>query len=62
MQFYSTKDHQHRVNFREAVLNGIAPDGGLYLPVELPPLNRSYIDSLKNLSFQEISFDSDTAF
>lgn len=57
MQFYSTKDHQHRVNFREAVLNGIAPDGGLYLPVELPPLNRSYIDSLKNLSFQEISFD-----
>ncbi len=57
MQFYSTKDHQHLVNFREAVLNGIAPDGGLYLPVELPPLNKSYVDSLKNLSFQEISFD-----
>ena len=57
MQFYSTKNKNHLVSFRDAVLNGIAPDGGLYLPVELPPLNKSYIESLRNLSFQEISYD-----
>jgi threonine synthase len=57
MQFYSTKNHQHQVSFREAVLNGIAPDGGLYLPIELPPFDNSYINSLKDLSFQEISFN-----
>jgi threonine synthase len=57
MQFYSTKNHQFRVSFREAVLNGIAPDGGLYLPADLPVQRSSYIDSLKNLSFREISYD-----
>jgi threonine synthase len=57
MQFYSTKNHQHQASFKEALLNGIAPDGGLYLPVEIPPFENSYIRELRNLSFQEISFN-----
>jgi threonine synthase len=57
MQFYSTKNHQQTVSFREAVLNGIAPDGGLYLPVEIPPFNKSYIKSISELTFQEISYN-----
>jgi threonine synthase len=57
MQYYSTNNLKSLVNFRDAVLNGIAPDGGLYLPVELLPLNKSYIESLKDLTFQEISYD-----
>jgi threonine synthase len=57
MNFYSTKNHQHQVDFRAAVLSGIAPDGGLYMPVELRPFDKSYIADLQNLSFQEISFN-----
>jgi threonine synthase len=56
MQFYSTKNHHYRVNFQEAVLRGIAPDGGLFMPVKLPPLEKSFVENLQNLSFQEISF------
>ena len=57
MLYYSTKNQNIHASFREAVLNGIAPDGGLYMPIELPVQRSSYIDSLQNLSFQEISFD-----
>jgi threonine synthase len=57
MQFYSTKNHQHQVSFKEAVLSGIAPDGGLYLPAEIPPFDPAYIRDVRNLSFQEISYN-----
>jgi len=32
MQFYSTRNSNHIVNIDEAILNGIANDGGLYMP------------------------------
>lgn len=57
MYFYSTNDHSHRVCFREAVLNGIAPDGGLYLPSEIPSLKKTFLESLTQPNFQQISFD-----
>lgn len=57
MQFYSTKNHQHQVPFKDAVLNGIAPDGGLYMPEKIPTFDQNYIKNLRNLSFQEISFN-----
>ena len=34
MQFYSTRSEQHRAASAEAVLKGIAPDGGLYTPLD----------------------------
>ena len=56
MQFYSTKNHLNRVSFKDAVLSGIAADGGLYLPTEIPSFSKNYIKSLKNKSFREISY------
>ncbi len=32
MQFYSTRNSNHIINIDEAILNGIASDGGLYMP------------------------------
>jgi threonine synthase len=42
MRFESTRRNAPAVSFSEAVINGIAPDGGLYLPTEWPAadLNR----------------------
>ena len=57
MKYYSTKNRKRLVSFKDAVLNGIAPDGGLYLPDEIPVLDKSWIESLSNLSFQKISYD-----
>ena len=36
MRFVSTRDPQRHANFRHAVLAGIAPGGGLWMPDPLP--------------------------
>ncbi|GAB5536734.1 MAG: threonine synthase [Rubricoccaceae bacterium] len=36
--FTSTRGTSPAVPFSEALLNGLAPDGGLYVPTDLPPL------------------------
>jgi threonine synthase len=36
--FRSTNDKAPAVNLREAMLEGLAPDGGLYLPEKFPTL------------------------
>jgi threonine synthase len=57
MNYYSTKDKNHHVNFREAVLKGIAPDGGLYMPSQIPQLEQSFFESLPNYTIQEVAFE-----
>ena len=39
MKFFSTNNPSHLVTAREAVLRGLAPDGGLYFPSEIPQSN-----------------------
>ncbi len=36
LKYISTRGHQEALSFSEAVVRGIAPDGGLYVPTELP--------------------------
>jgi threonine synthase len=47
MQYYSLQNHQHRVSFREAVIQGLAPDKGLYFPAEIPKLEKDFIERLE---------------
>ena len=44
MKFYSTRTPQDARSFREAVLEGLAPDGGLYVPESLPALKKEFWD------------------
>ena len=39
MQYTSTRDDSLRVSASEAILRGLAPDGGLFVPVEFPQVN-----------------------
>ena len=39
MRFASTRNAAHHAGFSEALLRGIAPDGGLYVPQSWPQLN-----------------------
>jgi threonine synthase len=39
MRFVSTRNERESATFFEAFANGLAPDGGLYVPEELPDLN-----------------------
>ncbi|MGF1531656.1 MAG: threonine synthase [Puniceicoccaceae bacterium] len=55
MKYSSTRGLAPEVTFSEAVANGLAPDGGLYLPTRLPPLPSNY-QSWADLSYPEVCF------
>ncbi len=39
MLYHSTRNHKDTVDSAQAVLSGLAPDGGLYVPAQLPELD-----------------------
>ena len=49
MQFQSTRNPQHRVGLSEAIARGLAPDGGLYVPTELPGIERTVFDGARTM-------------
>lgn len=55
MRLYSTRHLSPEVNFREAIFQGLPPDNGLYMPLEIPALPQSFWDNVENLSFNEIA-------
>jgi threonine synthase len=56
MKFYSTNDKSVRIDLREAVTQGLAPDNGLYMPEEIPVLPNDFFDTIESRSFQENAF------
>ncbi|MCX8092093.1 MAG: threonine synthase, partial [Verrucomicrobiae bacterium] len=56
MLFRSTNRQSPPVNLREALLQGQAPDRGLYMPVEFPQLSRQDIAAFADLPYAEIAF------
>ncbi|SVC88694.1 uncharacterized protein METZ01_LOCUS341548, partial [marine metagenome] len=53
MRFISTRGEAPPVTFSEAVAEGLAPDGGLYLPAELPDLG-DRLESWSDLPYPEL--------
>ncbi len=45
-----------RVDFKTAVVNGLAPDGGLYMPERIPRFEKDFFKNLAGLSLAEIGF------
>ncbi len=43
------------VNFETTVLDGLAPDGGLYVPTSYPKLSREELDELSFLSYEDMA-------
>jgi threonine synthase len=62
MKFYSTNHSPHQATLEEAVLAGLAPDGGLYMPELIPVFPSDYFETLPSKSLQEIAFDVSMAF
>jgi threonine synthase len=62
MKYYSTNNPNHKVSLKEAVLKGLAPDNGLYMPEAIPVLPQAFFDTLHTKSFQEIAFEVAHAF
>lgn len=45
------------VSFEDAIMTGLAKDGGLFVPAEIPQLPSDFLKSWENLSFQELAFN-----
>lgn len=53
--YKSTRNAQHTVTASEAILKGLAPDGGLFVPVSVPKLDVT-MEELKDMSYQETAY------
>jgi len=57
MQFYSLNKKSPKVSFKEATINGQAPDKGLYFPEYIPQVNKSLLDNIENISNEDIAYE-----
>lgn len=57
IKFYSTNKESPSVDLREAVQNGLAPDGGLYMPERLPKLEDGFFEHLEGKPFTDVAFE-----
>lgn len=57
MNYFSLHHKATPVSFKEAVINGLAPDRGLYFPSHISPLSKEFIDNISAYSNEEIAFE-----
>ena len=55
MKYISTRGGGQPKSFEEVILTGLAPDGGLYVPEQLPKFSAQEIASWSALSYQELA-------
>jgi len=58
MQYYSLNNKSHKVNFQKAVVEGLAPDRGLYFPETITPLPDSFVANIDKMSHEEIAYEA----
>ncbi|MBP6680633.1 MAG: threonine synthase, partial [Saprospiraceae bacterium] len=56
MKYISTDNTNGRVGFKEAVLKGLAPGGGLYVPEMLPHVEATFFDKMYSLSIRDLAY------
>jgi threonine synthase len=57
MKYYSLNKQSPIVDFKEATINGQAPDKGLYFPERIPQVNKELIGNIEKYSNEEIAFN-----
>lgn len=55
MFYYSTNNKTIKASFKEATIQGQAPDKGLYYPSQIPTLPKYFIEGIESLSKEEIA-------
>ena len=55
MDYISTRGQDGPLSFEEALLNGLARDGGLYLPTSWPRFTTAEMQEMKSLSYPELA-------
>lgn len=55
LMYKSTRSEEYKVTASEAILKGLADDGGLFMPVQIPKLDVT-LEALKDMSYQETAY------
>ena len=55
MIYHSTRDKNNTVSFKEAVIKGLASDGGLFVPESIDKLPKEFFDNIENMSIAEMA-------
>lgn len=56
LTYMGTRDASIRATASQAILRGICPDGGLYIPEVIPTMEKS-LEELRELSYQELAYE-----
>ncbi len=62
MRFRSTNRKSGEVSLREAALRGLAEDGGLYMPVEIPRLRAELLERMPAMALPEVCVEAGRQF
>jgi threonine synthase len=57
MKYVSTRGHADRKRFCEILLEGLAPDGGLYLPESYPQVDDATLTRWRGLPYADLAFE-----
>jgi threonine synthase len=57
MHYVSTRGHSGRKQFCEALLDGLAQDGGLYVPETYPRVDDATLGAWRSLSYPSLAFE-----
>ena len=57
MKYISTRGSGEPQTFEQVLLTGLAPDGGLYVPTELPHIDVKQLADWKNLSYVDLAVE-----
>ena len=57
MRYISTRGGINPITFKDAVMMGLASDGGLLLPQSYPAITGEQLESWRGLSYQELAFE-----
>ena len=55
MNYFSTRDKSLKFSFKDVFLRGLAPGGGLFLPAEIKHYDKSELDKLSQLSYEDLA-------
>ena len=62
MKYYSTNGNSPLATLEEAVVRGLAPDKGLYMPERIKTLPKTFFDNIQDMTFQDIAYNVASAF
>lgn len=57
MKYISTRGDKTERRFCEILLEGLAPDGGLYLPVQYPKIDDATLTKWRGLAYADLAFE-----